>query len=606
MRIFRGRSAVAVAALALGLVVAPSASATVSSATTVEELPFAVDSSNQAAWWNPLDVVGETTFFAFNAPAAQAARHEVHLASRSADGAWTEGCLRASAQTACVTFVDDNGHNQPSIVVDGDGIIHAFVSMHNEQWNYFRSDTAGDVRTMVDRTSTMPDLDVDITYPVTARGADGDAWVLVRTGTDADGAREGVLYRYDRTAGAWARETTIAAAKGYSFYPDDLEVSPDGRVHVLWEWGPFPADPARHLGSYAVYDPATGSLTDAAGTTLVAPITPATAGSVVWRPFVPGESIRSYTPAVQSAKLALDGSALAGVAYRFVEADRSAYDAHFARWDGSGWVDEKVLDTAALGDGVATSAAVDVTRAGTTTRLYTVVTAQVCGEVRSRAVVAERDDAASSWTFAGIGESGLGQQRLRVQTRSTDDADIAYLSAPAAAPARLARAVVPRDAAVGPVTSLSALVADLRDDPGGVNVALGATATASSSLRSDTGPSLAVDGVCSDASRWISAAGDSTPWISVDFAAAALHEVRVRSGYSADTGSAAVLRSFDVQVHTAAGWTSIGSIAGNTQRLVSIPATGVVADGVRLLISDPSASTTDVARVFEIEAIAVD
>jgi hypothetical protein len=61
-----------------------------------------------------------------------------------------------------------------------------------------------------------------------------------------------------------------------------------------------------------------------------------------------------------------------------------------------------------------------------------------------------------------------------------------------------------------------------------------------------------------------------------------------------------------VQVHTAAGWTSIGSIAGNTQRLVSIPATGVVADGVRLLISDPSASTTDVARVFEIEAIAVD
>ena len=284
MRILRGGSAVAVAALALGLVVAPSASATVSSATTVEELPFAVDSSNQAAWWNPLDVVGETTFFAFNAPAAQAARHEVHLASRSADGAWTEGCLRASAQTACVTFVDDNGHNQPSIVVDGDGIIHAFVSMHNEQWNYFRSDTAGDVRTMVDRTATMPDLDVDITYPVTARGADGDAWVLVRTGTDADGAREGVLYRYDRAAGAWTRETTIAAAKGYSFYPDDLEVSPDGRVHVLWEWGPFPADPARHLGSYAVYDPATGSLTDAAGATLVAPITPATAGSVIGPP----------------------------------------------------------------------------------------------------------------------------------------------------------------------------------------------------------------------------------------------------------------------------------------------------------------------------------
>jgi len=607
MRTLRGGSAAAVAALALGLIVAPPAHAEGGATATVEELPFAVDSSNQAAWWNPLDVVGDVTFFAFNAPAPQAARHEVHLASRAADGTWTEGCLRTTAGAACVTFVDDNGHNQPSIVVDGDGVIHAFVSMHNEQWNYFRSDTAGDVRTMVDRTSTMPDLDVDITYPVTARGADGDAWVLVRTGTDADGAREGVLYHFDRDAGSWARETTIAAATGYSFYPDDLEVSADGRVHVLWEWGPFPADPARHLGSYAVYDPATGTLADVTGTTVSGPITPASAGAVVWRPFSPGESIGSYTPAVQSAKLALDGSSLAGIGYRFVEKDRSAYDARFARWNGSAWVDEKVVDTAALGDGVATAAAVDVTRAGSTTRLYTVVTAQVCGEVRSRAVVAERDDTTSGWSYAGIGEARLGQQRLRAQERSTDDADVVYLSAPVAAPARLSHAVVPRGAPVGPVTSLSELVADLRDDPGGVNVALGATATASSSLRADTGPERAVDGVCSDASRWISAVGDTAPWISLDLTApAALAEVRVRSGYSAEAGSAAVLRSFEVQVRMSTGWTTIGSATANTQRLVSIPAAGVVADGVRLLISDPSASATDVARVFEIEAIAVE
>lgn len=606
MRTLRGGSAAAIAALALALIVAPSAHAD-AGATAVEDLPFAVDSSNQAAWWNPLDVVGGVTYFAFNAPATQASRHEVHLASRGSDGGWTEECLRTTPGAACVTFVDDNGHNQPSIVIDGDGIIHAFVSMHNEQWNYFRSDTAGDVRTMVDRTSTMPDLDVDITYPVTARGVDGDAWVLVRTGTDADGAREGVLYHYDRDAGTWARETTIAAATGYSFYPDDLEVSPDGRVHVLWEWGPFPADPARHLGSYAVYDPAAGTLTDAAGSAIVGPITPTTAGAVIWRPFLDGETIRSYTPAVQSAKLALDGSVLAGIGYRFVEKDRTAYDARFARWDGSTWVDEVVVDSASLGDGVATSAAVDVTRAGSTTRLYTVVTAQVCGEVRSRAVVAERDDAASAWSFAGVGEARVGQQRLRAQTRSTDAADVVYLSAPVAAPARLSRAVVPRDVAVGPATSLQALVADLRDDPGGVNVALGATATASSSLRADTGPELAVDGVCTDTSRWISAVGDTAPWISLSLTApSALEEVRVRSGYSADAGTAAVLRSFEVQVHIPTGWTSLGSVVANTQRLVSVPAEGVVADGVRLLISDPSASATDVARVFEIEAIAVD
>ena len=59
-------------------------------------------------------------------------------------------------------------------------------------------------------------------------------------------------------------------------------------------------------------------------------------------------------------------------------------------------------------------------------------------------------------------------------------------------------------------------------------------------------------------------------------------------------------------MRTSVGWTSIGSVTANTQRLVSVPAAAVVADGVRLLISDPSASATDVARVFEIEAIAVE
>ncbi|HWV49770.1 MAG TPA: hypothetical protein VN035_09960, partial [Microbacterium sp.] len=83
-----------------------------------------------------------------------------------------------------------------------------------------------------------------------------------------------------------------------------------------------------------------------------------------------------------------------------------------------------------------------------------------------------------------------------------------------------------------------------------------------------------------------------------------LGEVRVRSGYSADPGTSAVLRGFTVLVHTADGWTEIGAYAANTDRLVRVDAGGLIADGVRLEISDPSASETDVARIFEIEAIA--
>lgn len=572
----------------------------------VETLPVSVDTSNQAGWWRPLDVVDGVTYFAFNAPASTGARHEVHLASRASDGTWTEGCLRATAGAACVTFPDDNGHNQPSIVVDGAGTIHAFVSMHNEQWNVFRSTAPGDVTTLIDATAAMPDLDAAITYPVTARGPEGDAWVLVRVGTDAQGRREGVLYRYDLDVGAWERETVIASAAGYSFYPDDLEVDVDGRVHVLWEWGPFPADPARHLGSYATYDPSDGSFADVAGTALTGPITPDTPGSVVWRPFGTGEAIGSYTPALQTAKLSLDGAALAGVVYRFVEADQTPYDVRYTSWDGSSWTDESLIDVSELGSGVSTVAAIDATSAGGVDRVYAVLAVQVCGENRSQVVRLERATNGTSWTARTVGTDELGQQRLRAET--VDGTDVLYLSAPLSETTRgtLRYAAIPRSAtAETGGTSLEDIVSGLRGEASGTNVALGATVTVSSSLRADTGGALAVDGICTDASRWISAVGDTAPTVTAAWQTpAALAEVRVKSGYAGGVSTDSVLRDFTIEVRTDGTWVEVGRFDDNTAGTVAAAVDGLVADAVRLLITGPSASATDVARVFELEAIA--
>jgi len=573
---------------------------------TVETVPVTVDTSNQAGWWRPLDVVDGVSYFAFNAPASTASKHEVHLASRGADGTWTEGCLRSTAGGACVTFTDDNGHNQPSIVVDGDGVIHAFVSMHNEQWNVFRSSVPGDVTSLVEATSSMPDLDAAITYPVTARGPDGDAWVLVRVGTDAQGRREGRLYRYDLDTGVWEREAVVAAATGYSFYPDDLEVDADGRVHVLWEWGPFPADPARHLGSYATYDPSDGSFADVTGTALTGPITPPTPGSVVWRPFGAGEAIGSYTPALQTAKLALDGTTLAGIVYRFVGADETAYDVRYTSWDGGAWNDESLIDASALGSGVSTVAAIDATSAGGVDRVYAVLAVQVCGENRSQVVRLERETVGTPWTARTVGTDRLGQQRLRAET--VDGTDVLYLSAPLSETTRgtVRYAAIPRAASAETGgTSLQDIVSGLRGEASGTNVALGATVSVSSSLRADTGGALAVDGVCTDASRWISAVGDTAPTITAAWQApTALAEVRVKSGYAGGVSTDSVLRDFTVEVRTGGAWVEVGRFDDNTAGTVTATVDGLVVDAVRLLITDPSASATDVARVFEIEAIA--
>ncbi|WP_226531097.1 BNR-4 repeat-containing protein [Microbacterium paraoxydans] len=596
------RSHIGATAAATLTVLALSVPASAGAATPeVENVPVTVDSSNQSGWWNPLVVDGDETYFAYNVPGSTAAKHQVNLAVRAADGTWTSGCLRL-ATGACAEYLDDNGHNQPSIAIDGDGYIHAFVSMHHEPWKYFRSTVPYDATSLVDVSAEMPDAGAAISYPVTAQGADGDLWLMVRVGADPQARRDGVLYHYDPATGAWSRETTIAAAVNHSFYPDDLEVDADGRVHVLWEWGPWPADPYRHLGSYAVYDPASGGFDDVAGQALPTPIRPDTPGAVVWRGYEPGETIGDAVPAVQTAKMAIAAGELVGLAYRYADTTENSFDVRWATWSGTAWTSQTLVDTDALGGGVQTIAALDTTTAGGETRVYAVVSAQDCGITRSQTV--QLTSGATGWSTDAVGEPVQGQQRLRAATR-TDGTDVVYLSAPAVpGGGTLRHAEIPRDGQSGS-TTLAAVVSSLRGVSGGENLAIGGTATASSQLRTDTGPEKAIDGGCADASRWISAADDAEPTITVEWTdAAPLDVVRVRSGYSVGPPQSSVLRDFTVELRTASGWVPVGTITGNTSTTVVVDAQGLTADAVRLLITDPSDSATDVARVYEIEAIA--
>jgi hypothetical protein len=139
--------------------------------------------------------------------------------------------------------------------------------------------------------------------------------------------------------------------------------------------------------------------------------------------------------------------------------------------------------------------------------------------------------------------------------------------------------------------------------PPGINIARGKPVTVSSALRSGSGGDKAVDGLFTDDSRWISAETDASPVLTVDLGAPAeLDSVYIYSGYQrTNNDPTSVLKDFAVQVHTEAGWQQVASVVDNTQPRVTIRSVGATADQVRLSISDPSRSTTDVARVFEVE-----
>jgi len=139
--------------------------------------------------------------------------------------------------------------------------------------------------------------------------------------------------------------------------------------------------------------------------------------------------------------------------------------------------------------------------------------------------------------------------------------------------------------------------------PPGRNLALNAPVTASSALRPTSTGDKAVDGGFTDDSRWVSAEDDPAPVLTIHLGRMAdIGSVYVYSGYQRTNHDlTTVLVDFTVEVHTESGWQQVASVVDNTQHKVVLGDLGVRGDQVRLSISDPSRSTIDVARVFEVE-----
>ncbi|TWD75152.1 F5/8 type C domain-containing protein [Kribbella amoyensis] len=136
------------------------------------------------------------------------------------------------------------------------------------------------------------------------------------------------------------------------------------------------------------------------------------------------------------------------------------------------------------------------------------------------------------------------------------------------------------------------------------HLARGATATASSTYDASSGAGKAVDGSCQDSGRWMSAAGDTAPTLTLNLGSYKdVNQIDVYSGYGfPNVATSTVLRTFRIEAHTASGWVQAGTFTGNTRPIVSAPGPAATIDQIRLVITDPSDSTPDIARVYEVAA----
>lgn len=278
----------------------------------------------------------------------------------------------------------------------------------------------------------MPDQTANFTYPVLKRDATGNLWLAIRGQAAGDStAKGGYFYKYTTSSKTWARVSIFAYNKGYSIYPDDIQFSSDGDVHIQWEWSKYPASGVRHEGSYLRYTPSSNTYRTITGTTVTLPVTQAVA-NLVFQPLTSGETYAndinaSPGPAFQSAKMALYEDSAGGVhvqhGYRFINATGAPWQVRraigtFGVSSSTPWTREIIYQ------GGDTSAGLGITHDGTTVRIY------YC-RLSESARVLERSGS-SAWTDTALAPAtGKQVQRLQAIMRS-DGTDVLYLGATAA------------------------------------------------------------------------------------------------------------------------------------------------------------------------------
>lgn len=401
--------------------------------------------SNQAGWWHPLDAFQDAEYYGLCKEYGVTGKHQVELVKRASDGTLTRGLCK-NRDGSIASFDNDIGHNNPSVIVDGDGYIHVFTSMHVNLLRYFKSSAPYDVTNMVDATFGFPDVDWTYTYPTVARGPEGDVYVMMRVSnrtTVNDTKRGAVIYRYRLAAKKWERYAPVAEADNRSVYPDDMMAFADG-LHLLFQWAPYPSSAVRHVGEYGVIG-TDGLIRSKAGTQYPIPIAQ---GQLAYKPLAAGENPGSgtgFTIGIQSAKFAFNGAALSHIVYRFRAVDDppptgtyfSKFGVYVATWNGSAWVEEEIAYVPPeMGD---TSAALAATVQSGKRRVYFSVEYTSAGNKVAVIVLAE--NAGSGWVYSVLG--GTEPTLLRLGSAPGNGGDVLYVSSPYAA--KVSRYFIPVD-----------------------------------------------------------------------------------------------------------------------------------------------------------------
>jgi len=239
---------------------------------------------------------------------------------------------RISTGVVSTDAAQNPSHSTPSIAVDGDGYVHIWYDMHNDEMKLKKSALPYQVDGgWLDESGPWSG---GFTHPAATVSDVGDIYFAARS-TKGWACQ---LFYYPVREKKWQLVATFARADGFICYLPRPYVSASGKVHISFQWRRGKPSSDRHLGSYAVYDPEEDTFHRANGSMLQLPITPETAD--VYQPL---ETSWENKFGISDHAITATDDGRPIIVYNFFrDGRRDQRVVRIAGWDGLQWVRQDV------------------------------------------------------------------------------------------------------------------------------------------------------------------------------------------------------------------------------------------------------------------------
>ena len=225
-----------------------------------------------------------------------------------------------------------DAHNSISIMVDGDGYLHASFDHHGHPLNYCRADDPGSIHLGTLRSLTGKD-EGHVTYPEFYRLPNGDLIFVYRSGSSGRGNM--VMKHYSTTEQKWTdvHDVLIDGENQRNAYWQ-LYVDEAGTIHLSWVWRETWMVETNHDLCYARSLDGGKTWQKSDGTSYQLPITAATA-EYAWR-------IPENSELINQTSMSADAKGHPYIATYWRDAESDIPQYRLVWHDGDAWRQQQV------------------------------------------------------------------------------------------------------------------------------------------------------------------------------------------------------------------------------------------------------------------------